>query len=253
MSLQIAGGLVLFNPYVNGAYQGELEFASSQGFTANRSPTTISTYNNDNTGIGLQEDETEVKVDWAATTRLRRITLEVLALIFGADAVTARTQSAGSLSESIVGVRQGRWYQMGVGAGFPTGARKLSAPAVTVSAAAKTGYTMDLDRCRIRITEGGDIITGDTVDVAGTLAAATWDAVISAGAAAVGEMRIIGAATKGTPRDYYFPKVSLSVDGDFALKGDPENPGYQEAPFSIKILEDIDRGLSSIYVDGQAV
>lgn len=251
MSLRIAGGAFYFNPLVSGVLQGAMKFGSSQSCTLTVSPTKIASYNNDDTGIGLKDADVLVRKDYAGTVVVRNVPLEMIGLAFGANAVTARAQSSGTLTETLTDVKQGRYYQLGKSASFPTGARMLSSETVEVSSVAKTGYTIDLDQCLIYIVPGGDIADGDDVDVGGSLAAANWETVISSDAEITGEAFVKGTAATGDPVDHFMPKAVLTLDGDYQIKGDPENPAFADLTFAISALEDTENGLSAVYIDGR--
>lgn len=250
MSLRIIGGAIFFNHKVGSAYQGEMKIASSQGFPLTSTVTKLPSYNNDDTGIGVKEADVKTRQEYAGNIPARGITMEILALLFGADAVTPVSQSSGTLNETLTGVKQGRYYQLGT-AIRPTGLRQLTDETVEVSAASKTGYTIDLELGRIYIVPGGDIADDDDVDVTATIPAITWDAVVSGDAEAVGELRVIGQAATGEPIDYYMPSVTLTLDGDYPIKGDPENPAYMQLPIGVSVLEDTARGLAAVYIDGR--
>lgn len=251
MSLRIAGGAVFFNPKVNGVLQGQIKFGSTQGFPLTATSTKLPSYNNDDSGIGVKEADVVIRKEYSGNAPLRNLTMDIIALVFGADAVTTRSQSSGTLNETLTGVKQGRYYQLGVTASFPTGARGLSSETVEVSSVAKTGYTLDADLGRIYIVPGGDIADGDDVDVTATLAAVDWESVISGDAEAVGEMQVIGKTATGDIVDHFFPSVSLALDGEYQVKGDPENPAFVQLPLGITILEDTDGGRAAIYIDGR--
>lgn len=251
MSLRIAGGAVFFNRKIGSDYQGQIKFGSTQGLALTSETTKLPSYNNDDTGIGVKEADVVTQQEQTGTLRLRNITAEELAIAFGADAITTRSQSAGALAETITNVKQGRYYRLGIAAGFPTGARDLSAVTVEVAAAAKTGFTVDLDVGLLYIVPGGDIADGDDIDVAATLAAVTWDVVISGDAEAAGELWVVGKNATGDPLDHYMPSVTLSLEGEYQVKSDPENPNYLELSLGVSVLADTARGLAPVYIDGR--
>ena len=51
---------------------------------------------------------------------------------------------------------------------------------------------------------------------------------------------------KGANRDYYFPYVKLTPDGDYALKGEE----WMQIGFSFEILKKADN-IEGAYVDGR--
>jgi len=254
MSLAIVGGTLYFDRFdATGAKTGERKIASTQAINFSQTPQKLGSYNNDNSAAGVKEEEDIVRVDRSLAFATRSIVGANLALVLGGSEAI-RTQAGGALAETLSNVTPGMVYQLGVTAAQPSGSRNITGEAITVAAAAKTAgvdYLLDETLGRLEILETGTIVKTDDVDVAATIGATTWEYITSATQQIQGAARLIGVDSKGNHRDYYFPKCNLAVDGEFLLKGDPENPAYQEIPISLEILEDVANGLAAVYLDGR--
>ncbi len=158
------------------------------------------------------------------------------------------------VDESIGAVKQGRYYQLGVTAGNPSGVRDVGSVTVKVGAVAKTlttDYTIDTTLARVYIVPGGGIADDAVVLVSYTPVAGTREQVISASSAAVeGALRFVADNPKGTNRDIYLPKVNLKPTGTARLKG--EQAEWMQLGFDIEILKR-DATTAAIYIDGRAV
>ena len=167
------------------------------------------------------------------------------------------TQASGALAETLSGVLLGRTYRLGVAAGFPSGARNISAATFTVGATplvAGTDYILEADTCLLKLLPTAvNVADDDDVDVAGTLAETIWTRVIANGTKRVGEVILRSVDTKGTPHDWYFPRATIAASGDIALKSNPESPAYQELPLTLSVQADTARGLDAAYCDGRVV
>jgi hypothetical protein len=72
-----------------------------------------------------------------------------------------------------------------------------------------------------------------TIEVSYGVTAGVEDIVIAKGENIEGEMKFIANNAAGTNRDYYWPYVRLTPDGDFSLKGDD----WQNMTFNFEILK----------------
>jgi hypothetical protein len=82
-------------------------------------------------------------------------------------------------------------------------------------------WEVDMDKGRITIDSDANSITAGTVVVISYDIAASSMAVLSEDGNEVrGALRFVSDNPEGDNRDYYFPYVKITADGDFALKGD---------------------------------
>lgn len=168
-------------------------------------------------------------------------------------AVSAATAQVDNLT-----VMRGRWYQLGVSATSPTGARSVTITSVTDDAtptpaavpggAGGANYEVDLELGRIFIKEDApNIADGDTIIVTYNIAAHSRTVIISKGETIRGALRYIADNTAGVNRDDFWPLVELSPDGDYEFKAD----SWSEMSFTGEVLKK--EGYYKHYVDGRPV
>ena len=78
--------------------------------------------------------------------------------------------------------------------------------------------------------------------------AGTRKTVIGKGVQLAGALRFISANPIGTQKDYYWPYVKLSPNGDFNLKGDE----WQQIPFTFEVLKK-DATTARVYIEERTV
>ncbi len=106
----------------------------------------------------IDEQVDVVKHAWEFTLSQRDPYNEkLLAIASRAADVTQAAVTAPTGTKQITSVTQGMSYDIG--------ARNLNTVVVKVSAATKTGYTLHAGSGFLTITVGGDIATGDTIDI----------------------------------------------------------------------------------------
>jgi hypothetical protein len=137
----------------------------------------------------------------------------------------------------------------GVGGNAITLAKAAATPAnVTVSGATLAGgsvagstavaapgnYEVDAVTGRVLILDdAANLNDGDNLVFAYTAAAGTEEIVIAAGTVIEGRLEFMANNAAGENRDYLWPFVQISPNGDFSLKGD----GWQEMEFSVEVLK----------------
>ena len=123
----------------------------------------------------------------------------------------------------------------------------MTVSSVTVGGDAKVAdkdYTIDHDRGLFGVVEGGGIADDASVTVTFATATATRTLTISGNRPMEGALRFQAFNLAGKQVDYYLPRVRITPNGDFAIKGD----AYQKLPFNVKILKLPNR--AAIYADG---
>ncbi len=157
-----------------------------------------------------------------------------------------------------IGVEIGMFYQLGMTSNNPTGARKIIYPgtAGTTFALKKgattlvsgTDYILNAEKGRIEFLDGGAVADGDTtIKATYSVAASVRTRIISGSSPVDGALRFIAYNPVGENIDYYLPSVSLSPNGDYALKGDE----WQQIPFNVKVLKPANG--EALYAEGSAV
>lgn len=170
------------------------------------------------------------------------------------------TQTAVAVVDAVLGavalgkVQQGRYYQLGVTSGNPSGVRDVTGVTIKVGAATKTlgtDYTLDATLARIYIVPGGGIANDDIVLESYTPVAGSREQVVSASAASTaGALRFVADNPKGTNRDIFLPSVNLKPSGTAKLKG--EQAEFMQLSFEIEILKK-DATTGAVYIDGRNV
>lgn len=203
-------------------------------------------------GVRVKDASVTLQQDYSGALSLDDIDMKNLALFFLGDAATVTVASRTVAAEAINGVEQGLSYQLGTSATDPAGVRQVSAVTLTNDTVAANvpvagaDYVLDPVRGRITILEGSaKIANGDNLTVAYTVDASTRDQVISKSKTIEGSLRYIANNPAGKDIDYFMPRVRLTPNGDFNIKGDD----WQVLPFTLEILK---KGpLEAIYADGQ--
>lgn len=161
------------------------------------------------------------------------ITLESDAATPANIVVSGATLAGGTdVTETLTNVERGLWYQLGKTDATPQGVRGVGS--VEIAGLADTEYVVEPATGRIYIKpDAAGIADGVTdLEVSYGVSAAVEDVVIARGETIEGEMTFLANNAAGTNRDYYWPYVKLTPDGDFALKGDD----WQNMTFNFEIL-----------------
>ena len=185
-----------------------------------------------------------------------------VALFFFGDtealAVTQATVTDEAVGVDGIGVELGMFYQLGASDALPSGAREIIFPgtAGTTFALKKgvttlvsgTDYLLNAELGRVEILRTGvTVVDGDELTCTYTKAASTRTRIISGSAPIEGALRFVAFNPTGDNIDYYLPNVSLSPNGDYALKGDE----WQQIPFNVEVLKSATR--EALYADSRAV
>lgn len=146
--------------------------------------------------------------------------------------VSGATLAGGAdVTETLDGVQRGLWYQLGVTDDTPQGVRGVAN--VEITGVAEDSYVVEGATGRIYLnSDADDIVDGADIEVSYGVSATVEDVVISRGETIEGEMTFLANNATGTNRDYYWPYVKLTPDGDFSLKGDD----WQNMTFNFEIL-----------------
>lgn len=259
-------------------------------------------------GMREKDASVQISVTRTATMAADSVSVENLAVFVSGSASTF-TQSGATISNEVLSVTQGYYYQIGATTANPAGARNISGVAVEVNAdtwAADTAYSAGdvvkptvgthYYRCTVAGTShamteptwptDGTTVTDNTAtwEDAGTLtwvadtdynldaatgriqiltadatyatpihvdyttAAATWDAIRSGSTAEIsGAMRVIADNAAGPNRDWYFPSVTISPNGDLPVITDATE--FISMQFNVEILKPANQ--EAIYIDGR--
>lgn len=223
-------------------------------------------------GIREKDESIALQVNRTGSFTTDNVEPHNIALFFFGDS-SEITEIGGLIGEAFEDVEQGKYYQVGISAARPAGARGFIGDAdsdsnsggayfvrpysdsnsvenvtdsnsgVAAAFVQGTDYTFDPETGRIYIMPGGGIADGVNISFEGTIKPSTFTRVISGSQPVEGAMRYIAFNPNGDDIDYYFPWVKISPNGDYALKSDE----WQTIPFNIEILKRSDR--EAIYAD----
>lgn len=247
-------GKLYFDQFTAGTTvgQGERYFGHTPEINRAIEIEKIDHYNSDEAN-NPKDKSVILQIDTALKFMCDSIDDDNIALFFmGAVNAVAQTVQAGD-TETITGVQQGRYYQLGATSGNPTGIRGTSGTpivlnSVEVSSTGKTegdDFTFDGETGRIYIIPGGGIADDDDIDLDYDRPANTRSQIIPGTALIEGSLRYIADNKAGPNRDFFWPYVSIQADGDLNLKG----AEWQKIGFNAEVLK---LGTQSVvYIDGR--
>lgn len=245
----IPKGKIYFDP----DWKGEDYLGNTPGAELGIESTDLPHYSAEE-GIREKDDNALVEINRTLTITADNISMVNWSrFIIGEE--TSVTQVATPVVDVALGkVKKGRWYQLGVITGNPTGYRDISA--VTIKKAPSTAlvlntdYELDTELGRIYIMPSSvTVLDNDDLLYSCTPAANTREQVRSTTSAAVaGALRFIASNAKGTNRDIYLPSVLLKPTGTARLKS--ADAAYMEMQFQVEILKR-DSATAAIYIDGR--
>lgn len=233
--------------------EGERYIGNTPEFMTNSSSEDLDHYDSD-AGVRTKDDSVQLSFDRAGSFTCDNIDSNNIALYFLGDKSTV-TQTAATAVTATMTVKRGRFYQLGVSDLMPAGVRNVSnvvvkkgvAFADTVTMAGN--YEVDETLGRLYIEADAAGITDDLeIQVTFDVGASTRGQVVSKNRSIYAAIRFVADNPKGVNRDYYFPYVKLSPDGDYNLKGEE----WQTMGFTMEILKKASN-IESVYIDERPV
>jgi hypothetical protein len=201
-------------------------------------------------GIRQKDDTQPLSLTRNGTFITDHISPENIAMFFLGEAEVLSTAAATAVAQQIVGVVPGLRYQLGASASNPAGVRDATNVVVNVGATPMvldTDYTYDAATGGIVPIVGGGIAEDDTLDITYDTTVGSRNRVISSSNSVIeGSLLYISANPKGEKFDYFWPKVSIRPDGDYALKGDE----WQQIGFAFEALKK-DDATEVVYINGR--
>ena len=145
--------------------------------------------------------------------------------------VSGANLAGGTDTTENVALFRGRWAQLGVDAATPQGVRNVGS--VAIDGLDDEDFTVEADTGRIYIHSDAAFVDGTVAEVTYGVVATVEDIVIAKGETIEGELLFLANNAAGENKDYFWPYVKLTPDGDFSLKGDD----WQNMTFSVEILK----------------
>lgn len=249
-------GKLFFDQFAPGTTTrtGERYIGNTPAFNLTTESETLDHFNSDE-GINVKDDSVTLQTNRTGSFTADDIDVDNIALFFNATKSTV-TQTATPVTDEQIstGIVEGRYYQLGIPLN-PAGVRGVGS--VTIASGADAGsassltlnthYTLDAALGRIYIIPGSGVNTAHNLYADYTPTANSREQLtVTSGATVEGALRFIAFNAKGTNRDYYFPKVTLSPNGDYALKGDE----WQQMEFTMEALQ-LNDSTATMYIDGR--
>lgn len=254
-NLTLARGRLYFAPYKPGTQipGGERFVGNCSEVTINSETETLDHFKSTE-GVRIKDDSVILENTRSGSIVTDDLSDENVSVFSLGIAEEISVASATAQETTFTEVRPGDSFQLGTTALMPAGVRKVTVASVTdgapsspVTYVAGTDYVVDADRGRITILEGGNIDADSDIEVTWSNAAYKFQRVTAGSTEREGALRWISANPKGPQRDYFFPDVKLSPNGDLSLVSGED---WATLPLSIEVLEK--EGLAPWYADGVA-
>jgi hypothetical protein len=255
-NLTLGKGKVFFEPFDPGTTigHGEIYLAQTTEFSYTVAAETLDGYDADE-GINVLLEQALTQVDVTGAMVTQDISMEKINLFLLGQGVQQQVvASATGSTQTLTDVKLGRYYQLGVGPSTPAGIPGCTVTGITKGGAAvaqsgnyiQTAEDISLGRLFILANAAG-VLANDDLVVTFNVAATTRETVVSKDQQIRGALRFVSANAVGTQRNFYFPLVNMSPDGDYALKGNE----WQTMGFAFTALKR-DAATERVYVDGRA-
>lgn len=256
-NLVVGRGRVYFDQLIKGVYQGERYLGNTPDFSMSTSVDKLDHFSSDR---GLRQKDKSINLETTRSLSLTtdNISVENVALFFAGTVLSSLQSAQTGVQEKVNGgskVMRGRQYQLGVSADYPMGQGGIKPETFNIvyadaSASISTGsgdistlpgvtvlppenYELDANSGSLWIEADAPDIVGDVqLVVSYDRAASSREVVISTDNVVEGALRFVSDNPEGENMSYFFPKVSISPDGDYALKGDD----WQQIGFTAEVL-----------------
>lgn len=232
---------------------GELYVGDTPGFAIGVSGDIAETWSSD----GAQSERqvaVPTRITRSASLQIKNMAMETMAWFFNGTHSAINQTNTPVADESITGVQQGSYYQLGRSTSNPNGVRNVSSVVVTGTGGtpthvAGTDYSIDAVTGMLYIIPGGGIADDDDILVDYTPATESRNRVVTADSGAIyGALHFIADNTNGDNRDLYIPRMLLRANGELPFKSRDQ---FQMMDFSMEIQKRT--GWPQIVIDDRAV
>ena len=256
-NLVVGRGRIYFDQLIKGAYQGERYLGNTPDFSMSTSVDKLYHFSSDR---GLRQKDKSINLETTRSLSLTtdNISVENVALFFAGKIMSSLSTAQTDVKENVNGgakVMRGRQYQLGVTTAMPMGQGAIKAGSFNIvyadaGTSISTGSgdistlpgvtTLPPENYELDYVTGALWIESDAPDILGDVqlvvsydrVASSRDIVISSDDVIEGALRFVSDNPEGDNMSYYFPKVSIATDGDYALKGDD----WQQIGFTADVL-----------------
>ena len=264
----IGKGRLFFDRFLAGTktLTGERYLGNSPELTSTIAQDTLDHIDADE-GLNVKDEQITVKNDLNGAFKLDSIETANVALWYGGDIENETIVAAAAVVDADQLVKRGLHYQIGVSTATPSGTRKIDNVAFAVVTAAviptdpdvvtivdpadvPKNFDIDLERARFYVESDAPLVpaaVGAKIRVTYDQEGVTREIVIAEGQEIRGALRFLSKNPVGDQRDYYWPYVKITSNGDYSLKGDT----WQEMSFTYEVLKK-DNATARCYIDGVA-
>lgn len=233
---------------------GERYFGNTPEFSTSAEAEDLEHFDADQ-GVKTKDDSAQLTMSRNGSFTCDNVNRENVALYFLGTASTITQASATGVISVIDSAGPGKFYQVGVSVSLPAGMRNITNVVVAKGASFVTNvpaagnWQVDEDLGRIYVLEdSADIPEGTEIQITFDTLASTREQIVSSSNSIYGAIRFVSDNPKGSNRDYYFPYVKLSPDGDYNLKGDD----WQSMGFTMEVLKKASN-IEAVYIDTRGV
>lgn len=257
----IGKGQLHFDAFAPGSKRGlgERYLGNTPELTMTRDQETLDHIDADE-GLNVKDESIVISNNMGGTFSTDNIDPANVAMWFGGDMERGLIVAGSDIVEPDFVATRGRTYQLGKTADHPSGARSIKEvtvsivtpgatpddPAVVTPLPALEGNVdIDLERGRLYIeTDAPDIDNNDMLRVTYDQEGGTRDIVVAKGQQVRGSLRFLSKNPVGSRKDYYWPYVTITANGDYALKGDE----WQVMSFNFEVLK-LDNTTERVYIE----
>lgn len=256
--LVVGRGRLYFNRRRNGVYLGERYLGNTTELSLSSSVDKLDHYSSDH-GFKNKDKTVNIENSRSGSFTTDIISHDNIALWFGGDRQNTVFSAQNDVVEVVNGgapVTKGYIYQLGVSDAAPQGQGGIDGTTFTIgyadantSISAGTGdistipgvtvlndsnYELDADRGRLYIESDAPDITGEVkLVVKYNRKASSGTVIISSDEIIEGSLRFESDNPTGNQKNYFIPLITISADGDYALKGDD----WQALGFTFDVLK----------------
>lgn len=240
---------------------GERYLGNSPELSMSRSEDTLDHIDADE-GLNVKDESITITNDMTGSFSTDNIDVQNVAMWFGGDIERSTIVAALGVAEPDFLATRGRSYQLGKSADTPQGTRMVTnvKVALVTAGAAPTdplvttdltpaqmaaNVDIDLERARVYIeSDAPDITDGDLLRVTFDQEGMSREIVIAKGQEIRGSLRFHATNPVGERKDYFWPYVKITANGDYALKGDD----WQVMSFNFEVLKK-DSRTERVYIE----
>ena len=245
----IGKGRLFFDRFLVGTKTptGEHYFGNTPELSTSQDESTLDHYDAD-AGLNVKDESVTTEKNNTGSFVTDNIEPGNIVLWYGGDSTSATITAATGVVETHTVPKRGVYIQLGATQALPSGARNVNNVVVKIGATTVTpanNYDVDLALGRVFIEPDAPGITdGAVLEFTFNINAGVRKVIVGKGTEIRGALRFISANPVGSQKDYFWPYVKLTANGDFSLKGDE----WQQIPFSFEVLKR-DANTEMVYID----